>query len=121
MLTDFGESRSHFILYFGSAKFDRKQRLTLEEAGGILSRREGRFSRDIEVINLKICQATSIEHFDQKVAAELESPCLKPLQMKALLVNDGTNACAFLSVSITERILHESEIDDFFENLPEAV
>ena len=102
-------------------KFDQQQRLTLEEAGQILSRREGRFSRDIEVIYLKVSQATSLEHFDQKVAAELERPCLKPLQMKALPVNDGTNACVFLSVSIAERILHESEIDDFFENLPDAV
>lgn len=77
-------------IYRGCAKFDRQQRLTLEEAGRILSRLEGRFSRDIEVSNLKISQATSIEHFDQKVAAELERPCLKPLQMKALPVNDGT-------------------------------
>ena len=100
----------------GCTKFDRHQRSTLEEAGRILSRREGRFSRDIEVIYLKISQATSIEHFDQKVAAEFEIPCSKPLQMKALQVNDGTNACAFLSVSIAERISHESEIDDFFGN-----
>lgn len=56
---------------------------TLEEAGRILSRREGRLSRDIEVINLKISQATSIEHFDQKMAAELESSRSIPLQMKA--------------------------------------
>ena len=66
-----------------TAWFDRQQRFTLEEAGRILSRREGRFSREIEDINLKISQATSIEHFDQKVAAELESSCSKPLQMKA--------------------------------------
>lgn len=36
-------------------------------------------------------------------------------------VNDGTNACAFLSVSISERILRESETNNFFENLPDAV
>ena len=41
--------------------------------------------------------------------------------MKALPVNDGTNACAYLSVSTAERILNKSEIDDFFENLPDAV
>lgn len=58
-------------VYRGCTKFDRQQRFTLEEAGRILSRREGRFSRDIEDINLKISLATSIEHFDQKVAAEL--------------------------------------------------
>ena len=108
-------------VYRGFTKFDRQQRLTLEEAGWILSRREGRFSRDIEVIHLKVSQATSLERFDLKMAAELERPCLKPLQMKALPVNDGTNACAFLSVSIAERILNKSEIDDFFENLPDAV
>ena len=54
------------------------------------------------------------------MVAELERPCLKPLQIKALPVNDGTNACAFLSVSRAERILNKSEIDDFFENLPDA-
>ena len=71
----------------------------------------------IEVINLKISQATSIEHFDQKVAAELERLCLKPLQMKVLPVNDDTNACAFLSVSIAEGILHESKIDDLITGI----
>ena len=38
-------------VYRGFTKFDQQQRLTLEEAGWILSRREGRFSRDIEVIH----------------------------------------------------------------------
>ena len=108
-------------VYHGFTKFDQQQRLTLEEAGWILSRREGRFSRDIEVIHLKVSQATSLERFDLKMAAELERPCLKPLQMKALPVNDGTNACAYLSVSTAERILNKSEIDDFFEHLPDAV
>lgn len=69
---------------------------------------------------MKVSQATSLERFDLKMAAELERPCLKPLQMKALPVNDGTNACAYLSVSTAERILNKSEIDDFFENLPDA-
>ena len=41
------------------------------EAGRILGRRKGRFSGDIEVIDLKISQATSIEHLDQKVALSL--------------------------------------------------
>ena len=51
-------------VYRGCTKFDRQQRLTLEEAGRILRRREGRFSKVIEVIHFKISQATSIEHFD---------------------------------------------------------
>ena len=107
-------------VYRSFTKFDQQQRLTLEEAGWILSRREGIFSRDIEVIHLKVSQATSLERFDLKMAAELERPCLKPLQMKALSVNDGKNACAYFAVRIAERILNKSEIDDFFENLPDA-
>ena len=51
------------------------------------------------------------------MAAELERLCLKPLQMKVLPVNDYATACAFLSVSIAERILHESKIDDLITGI----
>ena len=35
--------------------------------------------------------------------------------------NEGTNACAFLSVGVAESILHDTETEALFENLPKAV
>lgn len=107
-------------VYLGCTKFDRQQRLSLEEAGLVLVRRQERFSTDTEIIHLKVSQATALENFDHQVAVELESGQLKHNQ-EATPVNDGTNACAFLSICVAERTLHESETDDFFIALPETV
>ena len=110
-------------VYRGCTNFNRQQRLSLEEAGRTLARSKERFSRDLQVINLGLSQATALEQFDQKLAAKLgarnegisQVPSMPP-------VNDGTNACAFISVDVAARILHESVRNaDFFTDLPKDV
>ena len=64
----------------------------------------------ITPVKLKVTQTTAIEQMDHQVAIKLsvqddnieipESPGLR-------LTNDRSNACAFLSVKIADRIIHE--------------
>ena len=89
-------------------------------AAQILARRQDRFSRDVQVVNLRVSQATALEEFDQSLAGKLEGD-VESLQSENMPVNDATNACAFLSIGIAESILYESETEEFFENLPKAV
>ena len=106
-------------VYRGFTNFDRNRRLSLQEAGQILRKRHER-SRDLQVVNLKVSQATALEEFDARVAAGMEKHC-KTKESVITPSNDGTNACAFLSVGVAESILHDTETEAFFENLPKAV
>ena len=106
-------------VYRGFTNFDRNRRLSLQEAGHILRRRHER-SRDLQVVNLKVSQATALEEFDARVAAGMEEHC-KTKESMTTPSNDGTNACAFISVGVAESILHDTETEAFFENLPKAV
>ena len=85
-----------------------------------LARRHDRFSMDFQVINLRVSQATALEHFDQKVAVDFQEQA-KSLQPNVMPINDGTNACAFLSIGVAESIIQELESEVFFEKLPTAV
>ena len=107
-------------VYRGCTNFARKERMPLQEAAQILARRQDRFSRDVQVVNLRVSQATALEEFDQRLAAKLEGD-VESLQSEIMPVNDATNACAFLSIGVAESILYESETEEFFENLPKAV
>ena len=51
-------------VYRGFTNFDRNRRLSLQEAGQILRRRHER-SRDLQVVNLKVSQATALEEFEK--------------------------------------------------------
>ena len=51
-------------VYRGFTNFDRNRRLSLQEAGQILRRRHER-SRDLQVVNLKVSQATTLEEFEK--------------------------------------------------------
>lgn len=74
----------------------------------------------MQVVNLKVSQATALEKFDVRVATGMEKHC-KIRESMTTPSNDGTNACAFLSVGVAESILHDIETEAFFENLPKAV
>lgn len=106
-------------VYRGFTNFDRNRRLSLQEAGHILRRQHER-SRDLQVVNLKVSQATALEEFDARVAAGMEKHC-KTKKSMTTPSNDGTNACAFISVGVAESILHDTKTEAFFENLPKAV
>ena len=106
-------------VYRGFTNFDRNKRLSLQEAGQTLRRRHER-STDVQVVNLKASQATALEEFDARVAAGMEES-FKLKESVTSPSNEGTNACAFLSVGVAESILHDTETEAFFENLPKAV
>ena len=74
----------------------------------------------MQVVNLNASQATALEEFDARVAAGTKEN-FKPIESVTMPSNDGTNVCAFLSVGVTESILHNTETGAFFENLPKAV
>lgn len=91
-------------VFKGCVNFNRQSRLPLDKAATILSREE----KDLDVLPLKISQATAVEQFDQKLATHLhEAGHGEAVQAGAVLSNDGTNACAFLSVKIVDTILTE--------------
>ena len=106
-------------VYRGFTNFDRNKRLSLLEAGQILRRRRER-PKDVQVVNLNASQATALEEFDARVAAGTKEN-FKPIESVTMPSNDGKNVCAFLSVGVTESILHDTETGAFFENLPKAV
>lgn len=107
-------------VFRGCLNFNREKRLSLQEAAQILARRHDRFSMDFQVINLRVSQATALEHFDQKMAVEFQEQA-KSLQSNVMPINDGTNACAFLSIGVAESIIQKLEGEVFFEKLPAAV
>ena len=106
-------------VFRGCLNFNREKRLSLQEAAQILARRHDRFSMDFQVINLRVSQATALEHFDQKVAVDFQEQ-VKSLQPNVMPINDGTNACIFLSIGVVESIIQELE-REVFKKLPTAV
>lgn len=107
-------------VYRGCVDFDRTSRLSLKDAGEILSEDNERASHDLDVFPLKVSQATAVQQFDERIAIELnETERKDPQQLESSLTNDGTNACSFFSVKIADRILSESFSTggDFFADL----
>ena len=91
-------------VYKGCVNFNQQSRFSLDKAATILSREE----KDFDVIPLKISQATAVEQFDRKLATHLhEAGHKEAVQAGSVLSNDGTNACAFLSMKIVDTILTE--------------
>ena len=90
-----------------------------------MSRENKRVSTDLDVLNLNVSQATAVQQFDQRLAAQLKDNVSEELpakQFECALNNDGTNACAFLSIKIADAILSEVVAgSEFFTQLPEAI
>ena len=82
-------------MYKECVNFNRQYRWSLDKAAIILSREE----KDFDIIPLKISQATC--HSPPETGHE------EALQAGSVLSNDGTNACAFLSVKIVDTTLTE--------------
>ena len=111
-------------IYRHCVTFHRHSRLSLREAANIMSREDKRVATDLDVLHLKVSQATAVQQFDRRLAVQLkdivsEEPAK---QLGCALNNDGTNACAFLSVKIADAILSEVVAGgEFFTELPEAI
>ena len=102
----------------------RHSRLSLEEAATILSRENKRVSDDPDVMHLRVSQAKAVQQFDHRFAVQLKDNATdEPAeQSENALDNDGTNACAFLSVKIADVILSEVVTGiEFFVELAEAI
>ena len=76
------------------------------------------FSKICDQVKLKVNQSTAAELNDHRVACKLqgsEENHHQPPEQANGVSNDGTNACAFLSVNIADRIIHE--LDDSFPDI----
>ena len=103
----------------------RKER-TLEkkdEVSAILKRDEDQhFRTNIDFIQLKVSQASAVEQFDEQLASQFEERGSNDIvQMNSTPSNDGTNACAFLSVAVADVIFMLDKGDEFFTRLAESV
>lgn len=93
-------------VYKGCVNFNPQSRLSLHKAATILSTEE----KEFDVIPLKISQATAVEQFDQELDTHLHEAAWSgraTVQAGSVLSNDGTDACAFLSVKTVDTILTE--------------
>ena len=112
-------------VYRGCTSFNRRSRLSLGETAAILSREDKRVSEDLDVMHLKVSQAKAVQQFNHRLAVHMkdnadEEPAK---QLECALNNDGTNACAFLTVKIADLILSEvvTGIEFFTAELAEAI
>lgn len=81
--------------------------MSLEEAADIMERSSLDLSEYVDVVHLKVSQGTAIEQFDQQIAFRLKGTAEHEehegcIQAESALKNDGTNACAFISVKIAD-------------------
>ena len=58
-------------VYRGCVAFDRHSRLSLKEAAEILSEDSERSSRDLDVVQLNVSQATAVQQIDERLAVEV--------------------------------------------------
>ena len=77
--------------------------MTLKEVSAILSGQND-VAQNCDVIQLKVSQSTAVEQMDHNIAIGcLLEKTPSPLEVHAAPTNDGTNACAFLTVTIADR------------------
>ena len=97
--------------------------MSLDEASAILKRDEDQhFRTNIDFIQLKVSQASAVEQFDEQLASQFEERGSNDIvQMNSTPSNDGTNACAFLSVAVADVIFMLDKGDEFFTCLAESV
>ena len=91
--------------YIGCTNFDPTKRFSLRDIEEVLCGRCD-VSKNCDIIKLKVTQSTAIEKNDHHVA----SKCSRGNQIQSPapvnVTNDGTNACAFLSVKIADRVIN---------------
>ena len=117
-------------VYVGCTSFDPNTRLSLSKIEDILSGKYS-LSKNVDQVKLKVTQSTAIVN-DHRVACKLQCSdenqfqSAEQLQQATGVSNDGTNACAFLSVKIVDRMMHEfdasvSDITTLVEMIEEVI
>ncbi len=67
----------------------------------------------VDIFNLNVSQASALERSDAEVAQQIRDSQL--LGEAIIPTNDGTNACAFLSIGIIDQILSQSKKIEVWE------
>ena len=101
-------------------------RLLLDEAAKIMKGSSDGVSGHVDIVHLKVSRGTAVEEFDQVAACLMETAehedLNSPVQEESALTNDGTNACAFISMKIADRLLGEcTAVSKFFAALAKVV
>ena len=94
-------------VYIGCTSFDPNMRFSLRDVEEVLN---GKYDVDNTCdMKMKVTQTTAIEQMDHKVTIKLSvgNDNIEIQSPELLDTNDGSNACAFLSVKIADRIIHE--------------
>lgn len=91
--------------YIGCTNFDPTKRFSLRDIEEVLC---GRYdvSKNCDIIKLKVTQSTAIEKNDHHVASKCSRGNQIQSPVPVNVTNDGTNACAFLSVKIADRVIN---------------
>ena len=114
-------------VYIGCTSFDSDMRFSLRDVEEVLN---GKYDVDntCDVVKMKVTQTTAIEQMDHQVAIKLsvENDNIEIQSPEPLVTNDGSNACAFLSVKIADTIIHElgahiSDIASIAEMIEEVI
>ena len=72
---------------------------------------------DVAITNLAVSQATALEFNDRKIVEANIDPEI--LQVTSIPDNDGTNACAFLSLGIVNQLIKNKSED--YKSLAESI
>lgn len=95
-------------VYLRCTSFEPDMRFSLRDVQEVLN---GTYNvaNTYDVVKLKVPQSTAIEKMDRQVANKLsiENDNIQIQSPDLPVTNDGSNACAFLSVKIADRIIHE--------------
>ena len=92
------------VVYLGCTNFDPSKRFTLRDIEEVL---DGKYDiyKTCDVVKLSVTQSTAIKQADHKTANLLQIPKQSPVPVS--VSNEGTNACAFLSLKTGDRITRE--------------
>ena len=86
------------------AQFDPKMRPTALELIGLLAKNPP--EANLIFTNLSVSQSTALESADLSYAMEMsKGTAVSPWASPTTPINDGTNACVFLSLAICDRLL----------------
>ena len=92
-------------MFFKYLEFNPSERATVNKVMENLTK-----DSDVKITSLTVSQATALEVNDRKIVEANIDPEI--LQVTSIPDNDGTNACAFLSLGIVNQ-LTKNKSDDY--------
>ena len=98
--------------FFKYLEFNASERATVNEVMENLTE-----DSDVAITSLAVSQATALEFNDRKIVEANIDPEI--LQVTSIPDNDGTNACAFLSLGIVNQLIKNKSED--YKSLAESI